>query len=108
MEYIYTQTQQTEISESTIVNIALENDKIIGARCFEYENVYVLAIITTPFYLKSERDKFLYDTTASLNEYTQKNIIVTMDTDIYSRINENMQADEKMLLYQKIVRRQHK
>lgn len=108
MEYVYSELQQAEISANDIANVALKQEKVLGARCFEWHSTYVLALITSPFYLKSERDKFLCDLTEYLNDNSQKSIIVTLDTDIYSRIKEDMSDNEKQTLYQKVVWRQKK
>lgn len=85
----------------------MSDERVVSARHFECENTIVLAIIATPFYLKSERDKFLRDMETTLSQSVGKNVVVTLDIDVYLRIKDDMTEQEKIALYKKVVSRQN-
>lgn len=88
-------TEDFEADEQSLCAIALSFDKVIGARCFCVGNTYVVAVIITPFLLKSERDAYLNDVQQTLSQATSKNLYLTPDMDIYRVIKQDMTDIEK-------------
>lgn len=88
-----------------VVAITLENDKVVGARCFQVQDTFVVAVLTVPIYLKSERDKCKKDLQNVIVQLTGKDIVVTFDVDIYAKIKPNMSETEKTTLYKKVTAR---
>lgn len=109
MEYQAVQIQNSIQGNDSAANdaalLALSNERIIGARSFEYNNALVLGVITTPFYLKSERDSFIKELAKNISERTKKDVLVTLDLDIYCKISDEMSNEIKGSLYKKVTQR---
>ncbi len=117
MEYQYTDVNLTNTQQSiqattqrnatpdAIVATVLQNENVVGARCFEVQNEYVVAVLTVPIYLKSERDKCKTDIQTAISEISGKVAIVTFDVDIYAKIKPNMNEKDKDALYKKVTAR---
>lgn len=89
----------TDANEQTLVALALSQEKVIGARCFSYEGKFVVALLTSPFYLKSERDECLNDMRTLLSQKAGTEVLVTFDMDIFRNIRDDMNdADKQRLL----------
>lgn len=107
MECLYTAIGQEQIRANSASQLAMNDERVVSARHFECEKNIVLALVTTPFYLKSERDQFLRDMETTLSQSIGKNVVVTLDIDVYLRIKEDMTEQEKIALYKKVVSRQN-
>lgn len=93
-------------SSDSVAAAALSVECVIGARVFEWQGNVIVAVITTPFYLKSERDGAkleIRDTVAGSVGY--ENVYVTFDTETYRNIHEDMSDREKQRLFELAVAR---
>lgn len=81
-----------------IIYTTLNSDIVVGVRAFEIDNEYIVAIITTPIYLKSERDIFAKRLESELGDIANKKVYVTYDTDIFLKINDDMAIETKQEL----------
>lgn len=71
-----------------------EKEFVYAARGFEVDGNIVIATLTSPFFLKSERDAALISLETELCQMAQDlSVTVCFDLDIYRRINENMAQD---------------
>ncbi len=100
-----TANDNVTFSNESVAALALANENIVGARCFLYENKFVLALLCTPFYLKSERDNFVKTIAHDLSNQTNSDVVVTLDLEIYRKIKPDMTPLQKESLYQKVVAR---
>lgn len=96
---------QQVYTQEAIISLALMNQYVLSARCFEYNDTFVLGVITKPFYLKSDRDKFVKELKNSLLERCSKNAIISLDIDVYCKINDNMTVEQIQELYKKVTQR---
>ncbi len=85
-----------------IVSYALDRDNVIGARTFEYNGECVLALISTPFYLKSERDEFLRTLSMELSSRLNCPVYVTFDMDIFRAIDNDLSDEQRQELLDKV------
>jgi len=80
-----------------VISVALSHGAVIGARAFEWQGV---AVLTTPFYLKSERDKAKDEIFSDISEQTNaKRLTVTFDVGVYRNIRESMTDEQKQRLF---------
>lgn len=103
-EQIALQNEKSHTSND-VASLALIDDMVMSARCFEHNNIYILSLVLKPFFLKSEKDDYVSNIAKSLSEKTQKDVMITLDIDIFCKIHDNMSEDEKELLYEKITQR---
>lgn len=96
---------QQNATADNVISAVLQNKNVVGARCFEVQNTYIVAVLTVPIYLKSERDKCKSDIQAEISQISGKEVIVTFDVDIYAKIKPNMSDSEKTSLYKKVTAR---
>ena len=97
--------QKNQYAEDDITALALSNENIVGAKCFLYDNTFVLALLCTPFYLKSERDDFLTNIQSDLSRQINSAVIATLDIDVYRKIKPNMTNEQKESLYRRVIAR---
>lgn len=97
--------QKNQYTEDDITALALSSENIVGAKCFLYNNTFVLALLCTPFYLKSERDDFLTNIQSDLSRQINSDVIATLDIDVYRKIKPNMTNKQKESLYQRVIAR---
>ena len=89
-----------------IISLALSYNYVIGARAFEWQGSIILALITTPFILKSERDNAKVELKNDIIASTgYENIIVTFDGEVYRNIRDSIAESEKQRLFQLAVSR---
>ncbi len=82
-----------------MVSYALQHEFVLGARAFEYNDTFVLAILATPFYLKSERDNAKLQLTESLKSLLgDKNFIITFDMQVYRNVQNELDEQTKAYL----------
>ena len=84
-----------------IISLALTYDCIIGARAFNYNDKIVLALLTTPFYLKSERDGTRWRIQTELADALSfDDITVTFDVEVYRKIKDGLNEVQMQKLLQ--------
>ena len=89
-----------------VTSLALSYTYVIGARAFEWQGSIILAVITTPFILKSERDNAKRELKEEIIEASgYENIIVTFDGEVYRNIRDSIDDSEKQRLFQLAVSR---
>lgn len=82
-----------------IVSYALQQEFVLGARAFEYNETIVLALLTTPFCLKSERDNAKLTIYESLqNTLCDKKLVLTFDMQVYRNIKNDLDDQSKEFL----------
>lgn len=87
-------------SAKTAINRVYEKEFVQAARVAEAEGCIVIAVLTKPFYLKSERDKAMLSLEAELKELiSSDDLIVAFDLDIFRRIDDDMSAQDVIELY---------
>ena len=97
-------TPQTlmELSDraATAINRVYEKEFVQAARVAEADECILIAVLTTPFYLKSERDNAMLTLEAELKELVgSEDIIVAFDLDIFRRIDDDMSKQDVIELY---------
>ena len=116
MEYQYIDVNRTNAQQiiqantqnatpDAVIATVLQNENVVGARCFEVQNTYIVAVLTVPIYLKSERDKCKFDIQTAISQLYGKEAIVTFDVDVYAKIKPNMSEKDKDTLYKKVTAR---
>lgn len=101
--YVYADSQTP--SEDGVTALALENQNVVGAKCFFCADKCVVAILTGPFYLKSERDEFLKSLQTDLSNRLKRNVIVTADVDVFRKIKPDMSEAQKADLLKTVTSR---
>lgn len=109
-EFLPQNEQQSSVNEKIytaqeITSFALLEDCVMSARCFEHQDKYILSLVLKPFFLKSEKDEYVHDLAKRLGEKAQKDVIITLDIDIFCKINDDMSDKDKTVLYEKITQR---
>ncbi|MCM1306282.1 MAG: hypothetical protein NC037_00815 [Bacteroides sp.] len=96
-QYTNPQTQPADLDE--IITTALQEEYVLGARAFEYNGTVVVAALTTPFVLKSERDGAKAQLSEDLQAaFLAQNIILTFDMQVYRNILDNLDDAAKQEL----------
>lgn len=95
----------TKYSSSDVSSLALMEDMVMSARCFEHNEKCVLSLVLKPFFLKSEKDEYVSNLAKNLSDKTNKDVIITLDIDVFCKIHDNMSVEEKQSLYEKITQR---
>lgn len=84
---------------ANLEHAALSQENVIAVRTFETEDVVVLAVLTAPIYLKSERDALKAQLKITLREKCDgKDLIVTFDNEVYRKIKTDLTDEEKQQL----------
>lgn len=78
---------------------ALMHEKVVGARAAAREGQLLVAVITLPVYLGSERDALKEELRETLSEATGQEVAVTFDLGVYRGIRPGMSEEEKTLLF---------
>ena len=104
LPYFGTDTRRTlaDLSENatTALNRVYEKEFVEAARLAEANDCIVIAVLTKPFYLKSERDNAMLTLEAELKELIEsEDLIVVFDLDIFRRIDDDMSKEEVIELY---------
>ena len=99
------QASTQNATPDAVIATVLQNENVIGARCFEIQNKYIVAVLTVPIYLKSERDKCKTNIKTAISQLYGKEAIVTFDVDVYAKIKPNMSDIDKDALYKKVTAR---
>ena len=102
--YYFDESEMAIVSvEETAVQLALSSPYVTHARAFEYDGCTIVAVLTTPFYLKSERDSFRAELEQQLVDAVG-NAVVTLDMEVYRNITENMSEETLKRLAEKALR----
>ena len=83
-------------------NVALSNPLVLAARAFEKDGKTVLAVLTEPIYLASDRAALKELLTAAASEAAGTPVTVTFDLDIYRRISRDMSAEVQDFILKKL------
>lgn len=81
---------------------ALSNPLVLAARAFERKGVTVLAVLTEPIYLASDRAALKELLTATASAAAGTPVTVTFDLEIYRRISRDMSAEVQDLILKKL------
>lgn len=87
---------------STPTDIALSHQQVLSARSFDIDGSTVIAILTSPIYLKSERDKLATEIVDLVNKTFDGKVYVTYDTEVYRKIRAEITDDIKRQLLTKV------
>ncbi len=72
---------------------------VLSVRSFKHDDIYVFAVLTTPIYLKSERDELIKEITDALNaKINDCNVLVTFNMTVYRNISDDMSQESKIKL----------
>lgn len=100
-----TSDNNSKSSEEKLISMALTDEKVLGARCVFVNDAYVVALITTPFYLKSERDEWCEEMQDFLSSQTELPVHISLDLDIYRNIRQGMDDKDKEELLESVLSR---
>lgn len=100
-----TSNDDSTVLEEKLISMALTDEKVLSVRCVFVNDAYVVAIITTPFYLKSERDQWCYAMQNFLSSQTDLPVHVSLDLDIYRNIRQGMDDKDKEELLESVLSR---
>lgn len=90
-----------ESAQDKAISFALQNENVLSVRVFELDGNIIVATLTSPFYLKSERDAARQQLEDDLKALLgSDNIIVTFDVHVYRKIRDGLSDEEKQDLYQ--------
>ena len=83
-------------------NVALSNPLVLAARAFEKDGKTVLAVLTEPIYLASERAELKRLLEKEASAVCRSPVTLTFDLDVYRRISPDMGEDVKTLILKKL------
>ena len=83
-------------------NVALSNPLVLAARAFEKDGKTVLAVLTEPIYLASDRAKLKELLTAEASAAAGSPVTLTFDLDVYRRISPDMSDEAKAFILKKL------
>ena len=83
-------------------NVALSNPLVLAARAFEKDGKTVLAVLTEPIYLASDRTKLKELLTAEASAAAGSPVTLTFDLDVYRRISPDMSDEVKAFILKKL------
>ena len=81
---------------------ALSNPLVLAARAFEKDGKTVLAVLTEPIYLASERAELKRLLEKEATAACGSPVTLTFDLDVYRRISPDMSEDVKTLILKKL------
>lgn len=82
-----------------IISCTLQQEFVLGARAFEWNGSIVVAALTTPFLLKSERDGAKARLSEDLQTaFVSQNIVLTFDMQVYRNILDGLDETAKQEL----------
>ena len=83
----HTDNESQSVNLDEIISCTLQQEFVLGARAFEWNGSIVVAALTTPFVLKSERDSAKNQLSEDLQTaFSAHNIILTFDMQVYRNI----------------------
>lgn len=81
---------------------ALTHPLVLAARAFEKDGKIVLAVLTEPIYLSSERTELKTLLSEEAERETGCEVALTFDLDIYRRISSDMSEETISLIFKKL------
>lgn len=79
-----------------LISYVLQNEYVLGARAFEHNGTIVIATLTAPFYLKSERDSARAQMQENLSSLvSDAEVVLTFDMQVFRNIEDGLDADSK-------------
>ena len=81
---------------------ALTHPLVLAARAFEKDGKIVLAVLTEPIYLSSERTELKTLLSEEAERETGCEVTLTFDLDIYRRISSDMSEETISLIFKKL------
>ena len=81
---------------------ALTHPLVLAARAFEKDGKIVLAVLTEPIYLSSERAELKTLLSEEAERETGCEVALTFDLDIYRRISSDMSEETISLIFKKL------
>ena len=94
-----TNDESQAISLDEIISRTLQQEYVLGARAFEWNGSIVVAALTTPFLLKSERDGAKARLCEDLQTiFASQNIVLTFDMQVYRNILDELDEEAKQEL----------
>lgn len=105
-EIIATYTPQSEqnadeqtVNLDELISYVLQSEYVLGARAFEHNGTIVIATLTAPFYLKSERDSARAQMQEDLSAITgDAEVVLTFDMQVFRNIGDDLDAESKEYL----------
>lgn len=102
-EIIATYVPQTEqnadertVNLDELISFVLQSEYVLGARAFEHNGTIVIATLTAPFYLKSERDSVRAQMQEDLSSLvSDAEVVLTFDMQVFRNIEDGLDADSK-------------
>lgn len=80
---------------------ALQDPLVLAARAFEYDEQVLLAVLTEPIYLSSDRAALKALLIKNAEAATGKKVLLSFDLEVYRRIARDMPEEAKALLMKK-------
>lgn len=95
----YANQSEQKVDIQELLSYALQNEYVLGARAFEHNGTLVIATLTVPFYLKSERDGVKRQLGDELQAIAgEREIILTFDMQVFRNIEDGLDESEKQRL----------
>lgn len=92
-------SQNAALSIEELKATILCDPLVLSVRSFKHEDIYIFAVLTTPIYLKSERDRLINEITDALNtKINDGNVLVTFNMTVYRNISDDMSQECKIKL----------
>lgn len=92
-------SQNAALSIEELEATILYDPLVLSVRSFKHEDIYIFAVLTTPIYLKSERDRLIKEITDALNtKIKDGNVLVTFNMTVYRNISDDMSQECKIKL----------
>lgn len=92
---------QTDGAAALAEAAALANPSVLSVRVFEYDDTIVVAALTAPVYLISERNALKAELADDIAAATDMRAVVTFDMEIYRKIGKTQNEDDLRSLYEK-------
>lgn len=80
---------------------ALANPSVLSVRVFEYDGAIVVAALTAPVYLISERNALKAELADDISAATDMRAVVTFDMEIYRKLGRTNDTETLRGLYEK-------
>ncbi len=105
----YEESERTYLAEKNSSSLsraaeytALTHPLVLAARAFEKDGKIVLAVLTEPIYLSSERTELKTLLSEEAERETGCEVALTFDLDIYRRISSDMSEETISLIFKKL------
>lgn len=92
-QYVEKSTEDFDDDIEFLISLALNNEKVVSVRACETDEAVIFGILTTPIYLKSEREELIETLTKTLS--CSKRAYVSLDHDVFRKIKDDMTDAQK-------------